>query len=587
MKNRLKFLSIFNRGQKLLLVLVTACFLVTASIETAALAVIYPFMRSLLNPASISSSGWYCLLSKYIQLGSEREYLAAFSLLLVGLYLLKGAVLLLVNRLELRILTEMRADFSQKMYSDFLHLPYAILKGKNSAEVQSTLTTDVSYVFNAVTAFLSMIQQSLMAVAFVCMLLVIDPYLTCGLVVLLAIGFLLFRKLTSRLTTTAGQRTRTAFIGMIQTVRESMGQIKQVLASRKQRPFEEMFDAYRQTHAREERKVLYYQRVPKILFETLIMCTVLLYIWRTVCTGKDFAARLPVLITFALTTIKLIPVVSLLANNANVIRFTGASTDRVCAVLDECRRSLSEPSGKAFAVEPLQDGIEVNHLSFGYEDGELLLDDVSFRIPARQITAFTGKTGAGKTTLADLILGLYPLEEGAILADGHDISRESDWWAAHVGYVTQSVMLRDTTVRDNITRGAVGQKPDEARIWKCLEDVQLAEYIRSLPDALDTRTGENGVRFSGGQIQRLAIAQALYDDPTFLVMDESTGALDRETELQILETLQKLRESRTILLITHRSSASAFCDPVYQVEGGKVQRIHHNCAPAHNSGETL
>lgn len=573
MKNNLKFLSIFNRKQKRKLLLVTVCYLVTAALETASLAVIYPFMSSLLDSGSIASSGWYRLLSGFLSMPSERDYLAVFSLLLVGLYVGKGLVLLLVQAVQIRVLAKIRCELSGKLYADLLHLPYPVLKKKNTAEVQSLLTTDISRVFSSVGALLAMIQQLLMAAAFAGMLLVIDLRMTCGLAVLLAVGFLLYRLLTGTLTTAAGQRTREAFIGMFRTVKESMGMLKQMMAARRQQFFLDRYDAFKETHAREERKVLFYQRIPRVLFETIIMSAVLLFIWRTVSSGRDFAAGLPVFITFALTTIKLIPVVSSLAGSANTLRYSSASADRICALMEECRdRGTPEALGST-AAGPLQEGIEVRHLSFDFEDGEALLKDVSFEIPAQKITAFIGKTGVGKTTLADLILGLYPVKEGTILADGRDISREPEWWAARVGYVTQTVLLGDTTVRETVFRGHAGQEPDEERIWKCLEDVQMAEYLRSLPEGLDTRTGENGARFSGGQIQRLAIAQALYDDPAFLVMDESTSALDRETEAQVLETLLKLRERRTILLITHRSTAMKVCDVLYQVEDGKVKNV--------------
>ena len=574
LSKRLSFLAIFNKKQRMHLIFVAALFLVTAALETAALAVIYPFMTSLLNPAEISASSWFRLVSGVVYLPSEQAYLAAFSVVLICLYLLKGAVLLFVTWLQFRILTGIRCEISKKMFADVLHLPYAVLKQKNSAEIQSILTTDVSNVFNAVSALLSTIQQTIMAVAFVVMLLIIDVRMTCGLAVLLSIGLFLFQRLTGRLTTTAGQRTRTAFIGMMQTAKESMSSLKQLLACRKQQTYEELYNSYTEIHARHERKALFYQRIPRILFETMIMCAVLLYIWRIVITGSDFAVKLPMFITFALTTVKLIPVVSSVAGNANTIRYTEASAERVQGILAECKSNNSRRENKSQpAAAPLRSGVMVDHLTFGYEDGDILLDDVSFQILPKQITGFIGRTGAGKTTLADIILGLYPISRGTILADGHDIFQEPDWWAAHLGYVTQTVMLRDTTVRDSIFLGHSGQKPDDDRIWKCLEEVQLADFIRSLPEGLDTRTGENGIRFSGGQIQRLGIAQALYDNPAFLVMDESTSALDSETEAQVLEALQKLRNSHTILLITHRSSAMEICDVVYQVENGQIRRI--------------
>lgn len=568
------FLAIFNTKQKLQLLLVAALFLITSVTETIALAIIYPFMSSLLNPSDISGSFWHRMLSHFIQLPSDQAYLSVFSIMLVFLYLMKGAMLLFVNWLKFHILTTIRCEISKDLFAAVMHLPYSVLKHKNSAEIQSILTTDISHIFNAVSALLSVLQQTLLAIAFIVMLLFIDTYLTCRLILLLLFGLLLYRRLTSRQTTSAGRLARKSFISMMQTARESMNSLKQILVCRNQQAYEERFNIYSEMHAKQERRTLFYMTIPKTLFETMIMCTVLLYIWWTVRMGSNFAEKLPILITFALTTVKLIPVVSSVASNFNAIQYTEASAERVLAIMEQCSlRRESKENKVRITAAPLHSGIYVSHLTFRYTDGEMLLRDVSFQIPAQKITGFVGRTGIGKTTLADIILGLYPIEKGSILADGRDIFKEPDWWASHVGYVTQTAMLRDATVRDNIAMGHHGQEPNEERIWECLEEVQMADLIRSLPEGLNTRAGENGIRFSGGQIQRLMIAQALYDDPAFLVLDESTSALDGETEAQVLETLFKLRNRRTILLITHRSSAMKVCDVIYQIENRQIRRL--------------
>ena len=186
--------------------------------------------------------------------------------------------------------------------------------------------------------------------------------------------------------------------------------------------------------------------------------------------------------------------------------------------------------------------------------------------------AFVGVTGSGKTTLADIILGLHTPLSGKVLADGVDIAEHPEWWASLLGYIPQFVYLCDDTIRANVAFGEERENVDDEWVWKCLERAQLKEFVENLPEGLDTITGENGVRLSGGQRQRIGIARALYTNPQFLVMDEATSSLDGETEAAIVSAINRLSGDITILIIAHRLSTIENCDIVYRIENGKATR---------------
>ena len=565
---------LFNKRQLMMLGALCITFLGTSILETVSVGALYPFFTSLLNPEAITEQKWYLLLSYWVKLDSVTKYLVLFLILLITLYLVKTVALLGAARFQVRTLTRLRCDISKELYAKVLSQEYSVLKHKNTAEIQRTLTTDVSYTFNAVSAAMTMVQQAITGIAFVGILICMDPILTFGMSVLMVAVYFLYQKMSGRLTTTAGKKARTAFIGMLQTTRESIGMIKLVLVSGKQKYFVDRYNQFTEEHAQQEQKSLFFQKIPRIIFEVVVMCGVLLYILVLICTDGDFLGRLPVFITFALATVKLIPVVSSLASNSNTIRFCLAPFERVCEVVREkpAGEVAGEPMEKPMdemGPKALTRGVEVVDLQFAYEDGITLLNQVSIEIPANKITGFIGKTGSGKTTMADLILGLYEPISGDILIDGMPLQEMRKWWAGKVGYVTQAVVLQDSTIRENLTWG-LEKEADEEKLWSCLRAVQMEEFVLKLPDGLDTRTGENGARLSGGQIQRLGIARALYHDPVFLVLDESTSALDHETEAAVLQTLQNIREGRTILLITHRDTAMNICDRVYDFTNGEV-----------------
>lgn len=183
--------------------------------------------------------------------------------------------------------------------------------------------------------------------------------------------------------------------------------------------------------------------------------------------------------------------------------------------------------------------------------------------------AFIGESGAGKTTLADIILGLYIPQEGTVTVDGVSIYDIPQDWSRIVGYVPQSVYLLDDTIRNNILFGE--KQMDDKKIWDALKQAQLYDFVKTLPDGLNTIVGERGIKFSGGQRQRIAIARALYYNPDILVLDEATSALDNETEEALMESIEALQGLKTLIIIAHRLSTIRNCDKIYEVKDGKIE----------------
>ena len=193
-------------------------------------------------------------------------------------------------------------------------------------------------------------------------------------------------------------------------------------------------------------------------------------------------------------------------------------------------------------------------------------------IPIGQSVGVVGTSGSGKTTAIDILLGLLVPESGEVLVDGNNIQNNYEGWLAHLGYIPQMIFMLDDSIRGNVAFGIESNRVDDHMVWKALEDAQLADYVHTLPDGLDTQIGECGIRLSGGQRQRIGIARALYTNPELLIFDEATSALDNETESAIMESIDALHGKKTILIIAHRLTTIEGCDMVYRVEKGKIKR---------------
>ena len=221
-------------------------------------------------------------------------------------------------------------------------------------------------------------------------------------------------------------------------------------------------------------------------------------------------------------------------------------------------------------VEGRMGDITLENVVFHYPDNEeKILENVSLVIKGGRSTALKGPSGAGKTTTADIILGILKPTAGKVCYDGVDIEKLGKTWYRHIGYIPQNIYLSDDTIRKNVAFGE--ENPDEKMIWKALEEAQLKEFIGNLPDGLDARIGENGVRISGGQRQRIGIARALYNDPEILILDEATSALDGETEKAVMEAIDYLKGKKTLIIIAHRLSTIENCDVIYEVKDGKIK----------------
>ena len=191
-------------------------------------------------------------------------------------------------------------------------------------------------------------------------------------------------------------------------------------------------------------------------------------------------------------------------------------------------------------------------------------------IPKGTSVAFVGQSGAGKTTLADIILGLLHPQKGQILVDGNDISIFGKELGHIMGYVPQSVYLIDDTIRNNVAFGIEQSDIEDDRIWKALEQAQLKEFVANLEFGLDTFVGDRGIRFSGGQRQRIAIARALYENPDIIIFDEATAALDNETELAVMDSIRSLQGYKTLIIIAHRLTTIKECEVIYEIKDGKA-----------------
>jgi ABC-type multidrug transport system fused ATPase/permease subunit len=292
-----------------------------------------------------------------------------------------------------------------------------------------------------------------------------------------------------------------------------------------------------------------------------------------ILVGVDLQTLIPQLGVFMIAAFKLLPAMSRMLNSITQIMRRISSIDTVYQVLheqdEEFQLLLPEPE-----IINVSNDIVISSVTFKYPRvRKAVIRNASFVIPQNKSVGIIGYSGAGKSTLVDIILGVLSPQSGSITYNGKSIHHHFDNWAKHIGYVPQEIYLLDETLLENIAFGISKSEIDENRVWYALEQAQLKEFAQSLPEGLQTKFGERGVRLSGGQRQRIGIARALYDNPTILVLDEATSSLDNETEEAVMMAIKSLQGSKTMIIIAHRLTTIEHCDIVYRVRKGTVTQV--------------
>ena len=395
-----------------------------------------------------------------------------------------------------------------------------------------------------------------------------------GLVLYSVVYFLIVRgKLKA-----AGEERRALSMRMIKAIYQAVGGIKEVKVMGRERYFVDSYGANGEAYIQNQKRYTVLSNVPKRLIEILCVTGVLGLVAVKIATRQNLSTIVGSLSAFAVAAIKLMPSANSTNSIINSMSYQMPGLDAICEIIDDnwgksieaaqlCREDRSHVDQL-----PHRD-IVIDHVSFTYPEAEVpVLKDVSLTVHPGTSVGIVGVTGAGKTTLVDIILGLLEPQDGQIRYGDRDIREDYAAWQSRIGYIPQNIYLTDESIRANVALGIYEDKIDDAQIWRALEGAQLADFVRGLKNGLDTVIGERGVRISGGQRQRIGIARALYHNPDILFLDEATSALDTETERAVMESIQLLSREKTCIIIAHRLSTIEKCDEIYRVEDGSVFR---------------
>ena len=316
------------------------------------------------------------------------------------------------------------------------------------------------------------------------------------------------------------------------------------------------------------------QAMPKYIIEATSVTGLILVIIAEVLHEVDLVNLIPQISVFAVAAFRLLPSISKISAHITTILYYKPSVDLVCQDLNEISGFEYRSEAGAGKEIYFNNCIQIKSLEFYYPNTEKkIVNGVNFCINKGEAVAFVGKSGAGKSTIVDLILGVLEPTQGEILVDNENICDNKLSWYDKIGYVSQNIFLMDSSILNNIAFGVSNENIDMEKVLSAVKLSQLDTFVDSLENGIYTVIGEDGARISGGQKQRIGIARALYNNPDILVFDEATSALDQETEKAVLESIEGLYKKKTMIIIAHRLNTVKKCDKIYEIiDGNIVQR---------------
>lgn len=564
-----KIKYILDREQKIKLMAMLFVILVGALFELLGVSAIMPLISVATNFEQVNEKWYFVLVQDLFGLYDAKQLVVFLALALVIVYIAKNAYISMMYNLQYRFIFNNQRRLAVKMMNAYMHQDYLFHVSRNVAELQRNVTEDVNGFYTVVLNAMQFIAEASVCVVLAVFLVRVDVMTTLvvtGLVFVFAflVGVVFKKTLVKK-----GKENRSVSISLTKWILQSFSGIKEIKVMNKEDFFLENYEkTYRRfTVLQRQQSMLTF--IPRPVMETVCISGLLLTMSvKVYAFDTDLTEFLPALSAFAIAAFRMLPSFNRISGYMSAMMFNKPAIDVLYNDLTEIGRfhkTVSKAEGTAGAME-IQKGISVKNVSFQYPNADKkVLEHLNLEIANHTSVALIGASGAGKSTLADVILGVLNPQEGSILVDGKDIREHMDAWHASIGYIPQAIYLMDDTIRANIAFGVEKKQVDEGMLWTALREAQLEDFVKSLPDGPDTVIGDRGVKLSGGQRQRIGIARALYGNPQVLILDEATSALDNETEKEVMNAIDSLHGTRTLIVIAHRLTTIKKCDKIYEV----------------------
>jgi ATP-binding cassette, subfamily B, bacterial PglK len=561
--NKIRF--ILSRKDEYYLFLLLLFAIAISMIETIGITAIMPFIAVASDFSLIETNQYYRMFFLFLGFENKIDFIGMFGVLLIFFFLFRSVANISFEYFKYSFSESKYRTLTERLFRTYLGMPYKKYTKVNSSVLTKTIITDAASFTLLLNHSLLFVSELFVFIFIYLVFLIVNFQL--ALLITSFIGFtgLLMVRLFSRVIKKKGALRTEMAKEFFEIIGKSFANYKMVKLNANMNVAVNRFEksCYRFSQANTISATL--QGVPRLVFETLgFGVVVIMIIYLVSKSQSSFDSAIPTITIFVLGLYRLLPSTNRLLSSYNIILYNYKSLQIIHRDLNYENESLGDTEVQFESTIRLQD------VSFEYDLKKRVLNNVNLKIKKGEKIAFVGESGAGKSTIVDLIMGLYSPQEGGIFVDDVCIDNSNiKNWRKKMGYIPQSIYLFDGTVGENI---AFDRKFDKEKVIEVLKKANIFEFLQG-KNGINTKVGEGGIMFSGGQIQRIAIARALYGDPEILVLDEATSALDSELEIKIMDEIYKESEGKTLIIIAHRPSTYERCENIYKIINGEIFKI--------------
>lgn len=571
---------LLDKKQKHKMVLLVFLMLIGAVLETLGVSMILPVMSVVMEENAVQKHAYLQVICDlfHIAYDDTRTLMILVMVGLIVIFAVKNVFLFFQQKVQLKFVYTNQFATSRRMMINFMERPYEYYLNADTSVIQRSITSDVNNMYGLILSLLQLVSEGIVFVCLIAVSLVSDVMMSITVALLLVVVLAIIKWVLKPIMRKAGEENQDYYSGLYKWIDQSVMGIKEIKIANKENYFINEYAKCGEGYVNAVQRYNLYNATPRLLIETVALAGMIFYMMIQLLSGVQVTAILPQLTLLALVAMRLIPCANRINNHLTSISyfepfFMGVSDNLQEEIRDESIDYNAASYQKKVEVQKLEirHNIQLKDIVYKYPNTEtLIFDRANMEIPIGKSVGIVGTSGAGKTTIVDILLGLLQIQSGEIRADGVEVREHYQSFLKDIGYIPQTIFMIDSTIRKNVAFGVADEDIDDAKVWRALQEAQLDEFVRGLPDGLDTSIGERGIRISGGQRQRIGIARALFEDPEVLVLDEATSALDNETEAAIMESINMLHGKKTLIIIAHRLQTIEKCDMVYRVEKGQV-----------------
>ena len=565
-----------KRKRKTQIQILVLIMLLSGVAEIVSIGALLPFLSALTNSENLLESDIGNKI--YLLFGiSNSDQLISFMTLVFGLAVVGSTLIRLFNIWATGRLTALiGSDMSCKAYGKSLYQPYSYHIKTNSSDLIASLSIQLNTVIGLLQSTLSMISSAIIFIFILITLFIIDAKVAIILLTSFSLFYLSVRKIFRTKLKNNSKKVDIILKKQIKCLNEGYGSLKHILLQNNQEIYISNFKnndfPLRIINVQND----FLANSPRYLIEAFGLCLIASIAYLTSRSTGFSGEFIPILGAIALGTQKLLPTSQILYSSWATLTANKGTLISVLNLLDlEIKQLGLYKKNNYLKFE----NIVFDNVSFKYSSAnDYVIKNLSFSIKKGEKIGFIGTTGSGKTTIVDLLMTLLSPSKGNIFLDNKELNEDVDInlildWRSRIAHVPQNVFLSDGSIQENIAFGVPNDEIDYKKVKKCAKKARVSNFIESLPNRYRTKVGERGAKLSGGQIQRIAIARAFYNDASVLIFDEATSALDTKTEKSIMESIENLNANLTIIIIAHRITTLYKCNRIFEFKNGKLINV--------------